>query len=508
MRLNEDSRERFADLVEGYIYDFLEKALQEETVPDMATLKQKALDSINEWFFEEEEDTLNEEVLADSIVLEDAVEAVFAELEEACKEECDCGKEDCPICNPKESCKKESDDEDDDKDDSDEDDDKDKDDVDEATLSKHHITKIQSVLDKRKRETDPKYKMSRRRTLMKIAARGGRVINKKLSKGVKKAYRQGFGKRWEDAMDEMEDTLKSEACTKKEACNKESENPEKDDVEGNDVKPKDKAVKKIKSAVKVQKEAMEESVKEALKDIPAFGTLNESESASMIEAFLNLLSKHIDTATDTITEAVLEEMDEYQKTEVIPELREKANEYMVEEVIPSIEKDINDYLNYVVNEKIDEIMESGKIYKSRESLQLESFRDKLIDLIESDLQIMPEQEDALIAMESKCDSLAKSLQEARVEKIKAKNRTLQLENELWVFKNMPSDLSEAASEKLHELLESIESNTHEEFVTKATKLIEESTTKKTITEEVKPEQKEQPKEENDIVARTLKFMQR
>ena len=343
---------------------------------------------------------------------------------------------------------------------------------------------------------------------MKIAARGGRVINKKLSKGVKKAYRQGFGKRWEDAMDEMEDTLKSEACTKKEACNKESENPEKDDVEGKDVKPKDKAVKKIKSAVKVQKEAMEESVKEALKDIPAFGTLNESESASMTEAFLNLLSKHIDTATDTITEAVLEEMDEYQKTEVIPELREKANEYMIEEVIPSIEKDINDYLNYVVNEKIDEIMESGKIYKSRESLQLESFRDKLIDLIESDLQIMPEQEDALIAMESKCDSLAKSLQEARVEKIKAKNRTLQLENELWVFKNMPSDLSEAASEKLHELLESIESNTHEEFVTKATKLIEESTTKKTITEEVKPEQKEQPKEENDIVARTLKFMQR
>lgn len=507
MQLNENSREQFADLVEGYIYDFLEKKLQEEKVPTMDSLKQEAIDSISEWFFEDESDRLDEEVISDSVVIEEAVNSIFAELEEACKEEkCDCGKEDCPICNPK-NVKKESDDgddEDDSDDDNDKDDDEDEDDVDEATLSKHHITKIQSVLDKRKRETDPKYKMSRRRTLMKIAARGGRVINKKLSKSVKKAYRQGYGKRWEDTVDEMDEKLK-ESCTKKES------DEEKDDVEGKDVKPnssKDKAVKKIKSTVKVQKEAMEESVKEALKDIPAFGTLNEEESASMTEAFMNLLSKQIDSATDTITEAVLEEMETYEKNEVIPELCEKANAYLTEEVIPALEKDVNEYLDYVVNEKIDEIMESGKIYKSRESLQLESFKEKLLDLIQTDLQIIPEQEDALIAMESKVNSLTKSVQEAKVEKIRAKNRSVQLENEIWVLKNMPSDISEATSEKLHELLEAIEYNTHEDYIAKATKIIEDTVTKKPVNEDKKPESVNETKKEDDIVARTLKFMQR
>lgn len=517
MQLTENSREQFADMIEGYIYDALDTSLKEGTFTSFDALKQEVLESINDMFFEDEPDKLTEEVLSDSIVLEDAVEAVFADLKEACKEECDCGKKDCPICNPKESCKKESDDDDEDdedkdddkddtkdKDDEDDEDDDDKDDVDEATLSKHHITKIQSVLDKRKRETDPKYKMSRRRTLMKIAARGGRVINKKLSKSVKKAYRQGFGKRWEDTMDVMEDKMK-------ETCNKESDT-EKDDVEGNDVKPKDskvKATKKIKECVKVQKEAMEESVKEALKEIPAFGTLNESESASMTEAFTNLLSEHINKATDSITEAVLEEMDSFEKEHVIPELTQRANDYIVEEVIPSLEKDVNDYLDYVVNEKVAEIMESGKVYKSRDSMQLESFRDKLFDLIESELQIVPEQEDALIAMESKCDSLEKSLQEARIEKIKARNRSIQLENELWIEKNMPINISEATSEKIRDLLEAIESDTHEAFVAKASKVIEETTTVKTPINETKEESKKQEKveEQDDIVSRTLKFMQ-
>lgn len=506
MQLNEDSREQFADMIEGYIYDVLEKSLEENTFTSFDALKQEVLKSINEWFFEDESDKLNEDVLSDTIVIEDAVNAVFADLEEACKEECDCGKEDCPICNPKESCKKESDDDEDKEDDKDDDEDDDeKDDVDEATLTKHHITKIQSVLDKRKRETDPKYKMSRRRTLMKIAARGGRVINKKLSKSVKKAYRQGFGKRWEETMDAMNEKMKDSEEKKSDA--------EKDDVEGNDVKPngtKVKATKKIKEAVKVQKEAVEESVKDALKDIPAFGTLNESESASMTEAFTNLLTKHIDQASETITEAVLQEMDAFEKEYVIPELTQKANDYIAEEVIPSLEKDVNDYLDYVVEEKIQEIMESGKIYKSRDSMQLESFRDKLLDLIESELQIVPEQEEALIAMESKYDSVAKALQEARIEKIKARNRSIQLENELWVEKNMPTTLSEASFEKLHDMLESIEADTHEAFVAKASKIIEEATAvKEPINESKKEEPKKQEKteEQDDIVSRTLKFMQ-
>ena len=181
--LDEAKQNQFIDLIENYVYTLVSDHIKELNESedyesfDMDELKQYAKNSISEWFFEDE-DMLSEDVINDQVVIDDIVDTIFEDIEEACKKEsCDCGKPDCPICSKKESCKEgDDDDEDPDKDDDKDDGD---DDVDEAALlTKHKITKIQSVLDARKRATDPAWKMSRRRTLMKQAARGGRVVNK------------------------------------------------------------------------------------------------------------------------------------------------------------------------------------------------------------------------------------------------------------------------------------------------------------------------------------------
>lgn len=480
--LNIETRERLVEFIEGYVYDLIEQQLKEDDF-DIDSINEFVKNSIHEWLIEDE-DELNEAVISDTAVIEEMVDEIINELLEACKKESD----DCDSDDKKDDCEK-NDGSDDEMDES-------------ASMVKHKISKIQSVLDKRKRETDPKYKMSRRRTLMKMAARGGRVVNKKLSKSLKKSFKQGYGKRWES----KEDIFNIE-----EGISNIFESDCKDDVEGDDVTPekdnKKKLAKKMSEKAKEQKEAIEESMREVLKSVPSFGTLNEEESNTLSESFISLLSENVDKAVVSITESLLDEMEEYKNTVIIPSYNNKVNQYLNEEVIPSMEADVDDYLDYVVNEKLDEIMESGKIYKSRDSIQLESFRDKLLNLIEENLHIVPEQEDALIAMEKRCESLTESLKTANVEKIKARNKAVQLENELWIEKNIPDDLSDAGEEKLRLQLEDIEYTTHDEFVKKANSIISESesNSKSKINEqhETVPSKKE---ETEDIVTRTLNFM--
>lgn len=480
--LNIETRERLVEFIEGYVYDLIEQQLKEDDF-DIDSINEFVKNSIHEWLIEDE-DELNEAVISDTAVIEEMVDEIINELLEACKKESD----DCDSDDKKDDCEK-NDGSDDEMDES-------------ASMVKHKISKIQSVLDKRKRETDPKYKMSRRRTLMKMAARGGRVVNKKLSKSLKKSFKQGYGKRWES----KEDIFNIE-----EGISNIFESDCKDDVEGDDVTPekdnKKKLAKKMSEKAKEQKEAIEESMREVLKSVPSFGTLNEEESNTLSESFISLLSENVDKAIVSITESLLDEMEDYKNTVIIPSYNNKVNQYLNEEVIPSMEADVDDYLDYVVNEKLDEIMESGKIYKSRDSIQLESFRDKLLNLIEENLHIVPEQEDALIAMEKRCESLTESLKTANVEKIKARNKAVQLENELWIEKNIPDDLSDAGEEKLRLQLEDIEYTTHDEFVKKANSIISESesNSKSNINEqhETVPSKKD---ETDDIVTRTLNFM--
>jgi hypothetical protein len=422
---------------------------------------------------DEDDDSKTKEVKEDQRILNSIVESILNENDD--------------------SDSKDEDDEDDDDldedDDSDSEDEEDDDDLDEA-LTKHKISKTDSIIAKRKRATDPKYKLSRRRTLKKAEARGGRVVNKKLSKALKKSHKMGFGKRWESEqldtyLDRIDDVLKEATY-------------DKEDL-----------VKRLINQVKTHKQAIQESLNEAMQNTTAFGTLNEAESASLLESFTELLSENIDRAVSSITDSLLTEMENYKDDVIVPTYSQHINDYIEKELVPAVNEDVNRYLDYVINERIDEIMESGKILKSRKTTQLEAFTENLLDLIEHDLKFIPEQEDGYIDLENKYNLTSKALHEARVQRIKAEQKAQSLENELWAEQNMPSSLSEAAKEKVRENLKLLEAEDTEEYITEAKKIFNDSLHNPNQYINIAESENKKKKTINEsIVERTLQFMQK
>lgn len=509
--LDQEKQTILIQLIEDYVYKSLDtelKSLTEsvtESVQEdydyglsLDTLKRHIKEGLHKDLLEANPgvDEWSDEFLSDCVVVDGIVDTLFEDIEEAC--DCDDGDKD----DDDKDDKDDKDDADDDKDDKDDDKDDDKEPTDEAALTKHHITKIQSVIDARKRATDPQYKLSRKHTLMKQAARGGRIIDRKLSKALKKSYRAGFGKRWEGCdratlRDGIKKAFDNEGC-------------DNDGLEGPNVNPKEKTVKKIKEIAKIRKEAVAESVKEMLSEIPSFETLEEAETEKLTESFSNLLLDKINSSVDNVTDDILEELDNFINEEVIPDYTQKTESYIMDEVFPAMQADVSDYLDYVIEAKLDEIMESGKIYKSAKSIQLEDFTEKLLDLIKEDLQIYPEQEDAVISLEKKVSVLEQSLYDAKVQKVKAVHSMKDLQDELWMEKNIPNGLSEAAKETLQKSLNelSTHTDTHELFEEQAKDIVD--TYIKShgrIVENVQPQPKQKPeKPETDIVQRTLVFM--
>ena len=509
--LDQEKQTILIQLIEDYVYKSLDtelKSLTEsvtESVQEdydyglsLDTLKRHIKEGLHKDLLEANPgvDEWSDEFLSDCVVVDGIVDTLFEDIEEAC--DCDDGDKDDDDKDDKDD-KDDADDDKDDKDDKDDDKDDDKEPTDEAALTKHHITKIQSVIDARKRATDPQYKLSRKHTLMKQAARGGRIIDRKLSKALKKSYRAGFGKRWEGCdratlRDGIKKAFDNEGC-------------DNDGLEGPNVNPKEKTVKKIKEIAKIRKEAVAESVKEMLSEIPSFETLEEAETEKLTESFSNLLLDKINSSVDNVTDDILEELDNFINEEVIPDYTQKTESYIMDEVFPAMQADVSDYLDYVIEAKLDEIMESGKIYKSAKSIQLEDFTEKLLDLIKEDLQIYPEQEDAVISLEKKVSVLEQSLYDAKVQKVKAVHSMKDLQDELWMEKNIPNGLSEAAKETLQKSLNelSTHTDTHELFEEQAKDIVD--TYIKShgrIVENVQPQPKQKP--ETDIVQRTLVFM--
>lgn len=506
--LDQEKQTTLIQLIEDYVYKSLDTELKSltESVTDsvqedydyglsLDTLKRHIKEGLHKDLLEANPgvDEWSDEFLTDCVVVDGIVDTLFEDIEEAC--DCDDGDKD--------------DDDKDDKDDADDDKDDDKEPTDEAALTKHHITKIQSVIDARKRATDPQYKLSRKHTLMKQAARGGRIIDRKLSKALKKSYRAGFGKRWEGCdratlRDGIKKAFDNEGC--------DNEGCDNDGLEGPNVNPKEKVAKKVKEIAKIRKEAVAESVKEMLSEIPSFETLEEAETEKLTESFSNLLLDKINSSVDNVTDDILEELDNFINEEVIPDYTQKTESYIQDEVFPAMQADVSDYLDYVIEAKLDEIMESGKIYKSAKSVQLEDFTEKLLDLIKEDLQIYPEQEDAVISLEKKVSVLEQSLYDAKVQKVKAVHSMKDLQDELWMEKNIPNDLSEAAKETLQKSLNelSIHTDTHELFEEQAKDIVDTyikthgRVVEDTTAQNVQSQSKQKP--ETDIVQRTLVFM--
>ena len=423
---------------------------------------------------DEDDDSKKKEVKEDQRILNSIVESILNENDDS---------------DSKDEDDSDSKDEDDDSDSEDEDEDEEGDDDLDEALTKHKISKTDSIIAKRKRATDPKYKLSRRRTLKKAEARGGRVVNKKLSKALKKSHRMGFGKRWESEqldtyLDRIDDVLKEATY-------------DKEDL-----------VKRLINQVKTHKQAIQESLNEAMQNTTAFGTLNEAESASLLESFTELLSENIDRAVSSITDSLLTEMENYKDDVIVPTYSQHINDYIERELVPAVNEDVNRYLDYVINERIDEIMESGKILKSRKTTQLEAFTENLLDLIEHDLKFIPEQEDGYIDLENKYNLTSKALHEARVQRIKAEQKAQSLRNELWAEQNMPSSLSEAAKEKVRENLKLLEAEDTEEYISEAKKIFNDSLHNPNQYNVTESENKKKKAINESIVERTLQFMQK
>ena len=494
MALKAKSMGAIKELVRAYIENCITESSKDLIANKLASdqLYNSISKSINEWLDLHKAEYINEDTEDPQSVLtpeflETTFNSVYNEVMsvmEADDSDSDCNDDECNEDDEDE------DDEDDDSDSEDEDEDEEGDDDLDEALTKHKISKTDSIIAKRKRATDPKYKLSRRRTLKKVEARGGRVVNKKLSKALKKSHKMGFGKRWESEqldtyLDRIDDVLKEATY-------------DKEDL-----------VKRLISQVKTHKQAIQESLNEAMQNTTAFGTLNEAESASLLESFTELLSENIDRAVSSITDSLLTEMENYKDDVIVPTYSQHINDYIEKELVPAVNEDVNRYLDYVINERIDEIMESGKILKSRKTTQLEAFTENLLDLIEHDLKFIPEQEDGYIDLENKYNLTSKALHEARVQRIKAEQKAQSLENELWAEQNMPSSLSEAAKEKVRENLKLLEAEDTEEYITEAKKIFNDSLHNPNQYINIAESENKKKKTINEsIVERTLQFMQK
>lgn len=453
--LNEDEEDdSFNEALDEAIEDFIKESKKETDEDDDSD--------------DDEDDDSNDDEDSDDKKNDDLDEAIkeFIKEHTATEENCE-------------------DDEECDEDEEDDEDDDDLEDLDEIA-TKHKITKTQSIIDKRKRATDPKYKLSRRKTERKRAARGGRVVDRKLSKSLKKSFKKGFGKRWESEFDSKFnelDTIMEDGINTEELAGI------------------------LTEQVDIHKEAIQESISEAVKEIPTFGSLNEEESKTLVENFSKLISENIDQAINSITESLLEKVEQYKEDVITPYYNQHINEYIETELLPAVNENVNDYLDFIINSRIEEIMESGMILKSRDSLQLENFRDKLLGLIEDDLQIMPEQEDAYISLENKCKQLSKTLHEDKVEQISSKRQINILENQLWLEKNMPYTLSEATREKVRTQMKNSFKLSFNEFETAAKQLFKECNRNPELKESTLDSEQSKKKQITDsIVERTLQFM--
>lgn len=423
---------------------------------------------------ESETDEYSEEIAEDVVLFTSIANDYMSELKEACEKNEDDDEDDDEDSSDDEKDKEHSDDDDED----------DEDPCDEAVATKHKISRIQSMLDKRKRKTDAAYKHSRKLTLMRQKARGGRIINRKISKGVKKTLRKGFGKRWEDGTSEepkvFEDYDKMPASKKKyghisDADHEEGDvNPDDHEVTPDNDKDKKQLRKCMHHCAEVRKEAVKESLEESFKDIQAFGTLNESDSNELKEAFIDAVVNGINENSKILSEELITEAQNYINEEVIPQLQEDVEGYIADEVIPSLNEDIEQYLDYMAEEMATDMKNQTMIVKSPKTAQYEAFEEKLLGLIKESLQIIPEQEDALVVSESKNEALKNKLDAAITEKVKAKMELKEAEKAIWVQSVTPKNLSEAGIESLYDKISDINESDMNRFKTEVMKIINES----------------------------------
>ncbi len=248
----------------------------------------------------------------------------------------------------------------------------------------------------------------------------------------------------------------------------------------------DKKLSRImKKAAKTRREAVEENALLSIEQSGSFGSLNESESNEIANIIVDGSLKFIEESEARIVEAITEDVDTYIESELIPSLVKQFENYQNEVVRESLNDQIDAYLNTVAEEIVEDLSRNGLLVKSSKSAQLEEFSEKLLGLIKSDLNIIPEQEDMVSRLEKEKGALRKSLDESAHEKAKMKRRVTDLSRDNFKLSHSGyAQLSENAKDKLEDfILEELDGSTMREYEKGVSEFISESISGKSFKRE-------------------------
>ena len=207
--------------------------------------------------------------------------------------------------------------------------------------------------------------------------------------------------------------------------------------------------KLAKKVAMFRNEAIQESLDKQFAMTPLFESLNEAESNELKGIVHNAVSSILNQSYDKIAEDVTNDYETYMTEEVMPETCRLFEEYK-SEIIRNLNKEVESYLNYVAEEIVDKLENKNLIVKSQRSSDLEEFSESLLALIKDKLNIIPEQEDILIKNQKAIDELNNEVQESKIDNKKLMNKLDEANRQIYILKNIPSELSESQKETLQD----------------------------------------------------------
>lgn len=200
-------------------------------------------------------------------------------------------------------------------------------------------------------------------------------------------------------------------------------------------------------AAKNRRQAIRDSLEEQFAASTMFGSLNESESVELKNMVFESIDSILEKSCDRIVEDTQVAMQDYINEEFIPATCEIFESYK-EGIVKELYTNVDGFLSAIAEEIVDELSEKNVFVKSEKTAVYEEFVDNLVSLMEERLQIIPEREDALHAAKQKIEEMASAKEEQLVERAKLVDKLEEAKREAYIFKNIPSQLSESMKEKL------------------------------------------------------------
>ena len=267
------------------------------------------------------------------------------------------------------------------------------------------------------------------------------------------------------------DKCEGDECDEEDECNENDESDEEDESDEDDEEDEEdesdeededdeedecnesyattESLRKIVAGqAKLRMEAVKDTLDHQFMETTLFESMEEEQAKNMKAIVTEAVDSILEKACVAVVSDTTKLFESYVNKEIIPAI----DSYIQEEVVPSIvaklDENVDGYLKFVGEELSQEMIREGMVVQSPKSEMLESFAGELLDLIESKLQIVPEQEDAMVKAKETISSLTEELQEMKMNQTKMKKALIEAKREAYVLSHMPEELSEAQKETL------------------------------------------------------------